>query len=152
MNSGDEQLLRGRVRGHDRDGPNPGPLPHQTYAALVGGPLYGLLLDIAGWRPEEIDDGVALTTELGPWPGGCAPASRASWARGCDVPLPLLRRHALTRGLAQTPTVGRPRLVRRRRGHQPPIGLVCLELKRALDTGNVVDRVRVATYGDAVRR
>ncbi|MFC9622089.1 hypothetical protein ACFTXM_19545 [Streptomyces sp. NPDC056930] len=50
MNDGDEQLLRGRVYGHDHDDPNPGPLPHQTYAALVGGPLDGLLLDI-GWAP-----------------------------------------------------------------------------------------------------
>src|SRR4051812_35559551 len=32
----------------------------------------GLLLDITGWRPEEIDDGVALMTELGRWPGGRA--------------------------------------------------------------------------------
>ncbi len=52
--------------------PHPGPLPHQTYAALVGGPLDGLLLDITGWRPEEVDDGVALMTELGRWPGGRA--------------------------------------------------------------------------------
>ncbi|WP_442805979.1 hypothetical protein [Streptomyces sp. NBC_01341] len=49
-NDGDEQLLRGRVYGHDHDhdDPNPGQLPHQTYAALVGGPLDGLLLDITG--------------------------------------------------------------------------------------------------------
>ncbi|MYY09843.1 hypothetical protein GT204_13195 [Streptomyces sp. SID4919] len=72
MNDGDEQLLRGRVYGHDHDDPRPGPLPHQTYAALVGGPLDGLLLDITGWRPEEIDEGVALMTELGQWPGGRA--------------------------------------------------------------------------------
>lgn len=72
MNADDEQLLRGRVYGHDHDDPNPGPLPHQTYAVLVGGPLDGLLLDITGWRPEEIDDGVALTTELGRWLGGRA--------------------------------------------------------------------------------
>ncbi|MFI9496199.1 hypothetical protein ACIG8K_32270 [Streptomyces halstedii] len=32
----------------------------------------GLLLDITGWRPEEIEDGVALMTELGRWPGGRA--------------------------------------------------------------------------------
>ncbi|RPK32038.1 hypothetical protein EES39_39615 [Streptomyces sp. ADI92-24] len=50
MNNGDEQL---RCRVYDHDHPNPGPLPHQTYAALVGGPLDGLLLDIACWRPEE---------------------------------------------------------------------------------------------------
>lgn len=72
MNADDEQLLRGRVYGCDHDDPHPGPLPHQTYAALVGGPLDGLLLDVTGWRPEEIDDGVALMTELGRWPGGRA--------------------------------------------------------------------------------
>ncbi|MGW3060662.1 hypothetical protein ACWC98_32680 [Streptomyces goshikiensis] len=72
MNADDEQLLRGRVYGHDHDAPNPGPLPHQTYAALVGGPLDGLLLDITGWRPEEIGDGVALMTKRGRWPGGRA--------------------------------------------------------------------------------
>ncbi|MFF2523534.1 hypothetical protein [Streptomyces liangshanensis] len=70
MNADDEQLLCGRVYGHDH--PDPGPLPHQTYAALVGGPLDGLLVDITGWRPEEIADGVALMTELGRWPGGHA--------------------------------------------------------------------------------
>lgn len=51
VNADDEQLLRGRVYGHDHDDPNPGPLPHRTYAALVGGPLERLLLDITGWRP-----------------------------------------------------------------------------------------------------
>ncbi|AYV26441.1 hypothetical protein EES41_06865 [Streptomyces sp. ADI95-16] len=50
----------------------PGPLPHRTYAVLVGGPLDGLLLDIHGWRPEEIEDGAALMTELSRWPGGRA--------------------------------------------------------------------------------
>ncbi|MFD4976304.1 hypothetical protein [Streptomyces sp. NPDC058424] len=70
--NGDEQLLRGRVYGHDHDDPNPGPLPHRTYATLMGGPLDGLLLDITGWRPEEVDDGVALSTELGQFPGGRA--------------------------------------------------------------------------------
>jgi hypothetical protein len=52
------------------DDPNPDPLPHRTYAELVGGPLDGLLLDIHGWRTEEVDDGVALSTELSRWPGG----------------------------------------------------------------------------------
>lgn len=72
--NGDEQLLRDRVYGHDHDDPDPdpGPLPHQTYAALIGGPLDGLLLDITGWRPEEVDDGAALATELSRWPGGRA--------------------------------------------------------------------------------
>ncbi|MFD3681501.1 hypothetical protein [Streptomyces sp. NPDC058613] len=72
MNADDEQLLRGRVYDRDHDDPHPGPLPHQTYAVLVGGPLDRLLLDITGWRPEEIEDGVALTTELSRWPGGRA--------------------------------------------------------------------------------
>ncbi|GAA0540991.1 hypothetical protein GCM10010390_48680 [Streptomyces mordarskii] len=29
-----------------------------------------MLLDITGWRPGEIDGGVALATELGQFPGG----------------------------------------------------------------------------------
>ncbi|MEU7649948.1 hypothetical protein [Streptomyces huasconensis] len=70
--NGDEQLRNGRVYGADHEAPNPGPLLHRTYAELVAGPLDGLLLDITGWRPEEIDDGVALRTELGRWPGGRA--------------------------------------------------------------------------------
>ncbi|MFF5393373.1 hypothetical protein ACFY5H_34580 [Streptomyces sp. NPDC013012] len=76
MNDGDEQLLRGWVYGRDHDDPDPdpgpGPKPGRTYTELVGGPLDGLLLDIHGWRNEEVDDGVALTTELGRWPGGRA--------------------------------------------------------------------------------
>ncbi|KUF19221.1 hypothetical protein AT728_22020 [Streptomyces silvensis] len=97
MNADDEQLLRGRVYGRDHDAPNSGPLPHQTYAALVVGPLDGLLLDITGWRPEEMDDGVALMTELGRWPGGRAlydplPGDpRPGEPPGSGVPLPLLR-------------------------------------------------------------
>lgn len=65
LNDGDEQLLRGRVYGRDHDDPNPGPLPHRTYAALDGGPLDGLLLDITGWRPEEVDDGVGRCHVVG---------------------------------------------------------------------------------------
>ncbi|MFI0515805.1 hypothetical protein ACH3Y9_40485 [Streptomyces sp. WSLK1-5] len=53
----------------DHDAPNPCPLPHRAYAALVGGLLGGLLLDIHGWRTEEVDGGVALSTELR-FPGG----------------------------------------------------------------------------------
>jgi hypothetical protein len=68
--NGDEQLLRGRVYGRDHDDPHPGPLPHHTYATLVGGPLDGLLLDITGWRPQEVGAGAALPTELGRFPGG----------------------------------------------------------------------------------
>ncbi|WP_030562926.1 hypothetical protein [Streptomyces aureocirculatus] len=66
--NGDEQLLRGRVYGHDHD--DPGPLADQTYAVLTGGPLDGLLLRITGWRPEDVAEGVALPTELGKFPGG----------------------------------------------------------------------------------
>jgi len=49
----------------------PKPEQHRMYAALIGGPLGGLLLDITGWQPEEIYDGAALP-ELGRWPGGRA--------------------------------------------------------------------------------
>lgn len=52
--NGDEQLLRGRGFGHDHDDPDPGPRPGQRYAVLIGGPLDGLLLDVTGWRPEEM--------------------------------------------------------------------------------------------------
>lgn len=68
--NGDEQLLRGRVYGRDHDDADPGPLAGRTYAALIGGPLDGLLLDITGWRPDEVDDGAVLSTELSRWPGG----------------------------------------------------------------------------------
>lgn len=60
--NGDEQLLNGRVYGAEHDDPHPGPLPHRAYTELVGGPLDGLLLDIHGWRTEEVDDGVANRT------------------------------------------------------------------------------------------
>ncbi|MDK1344573.1 hypothetical protein QNO09_14880 [Streptomyces sp. 378] len=70
--NGDEQLLRGRVYGHDHDDPDPGPRPGQTYAHLIGGPLDGLLLDVTGWTPNEMDSGAALPTELGQFPGGRA--------------------------------------------------------------------------------
>ncbi|MEU1660641.1 hypothetical protein ABZ527_31645 [Streptomyces griseofuscus] len=53
MGVDDEQRLRGRVCGSDHDGSCPGPLPHQTYAAPVGGLLDSLLLGIMGWRPER---------------------------------------------------------------------------------------------------
>ncbi|MPY56006.1 hypothetical protein [Streptomyces spongiae] len=69
-----------------------GPKPGRSYAELVGGPLDGLLLDITGWRPEEIDDGVSLLTELGRFgSGGRAlydprPGGPACWDRGGDSP------------------------------------------------------------------
>jgi hypothetical protein len=90
MDSDDEQLLRGRIYGTDHD--HPGPKPGRSYAELVGGPLDGLLLDITGWRPEEIDDGVSLLTELGQFgPGGRAlydprPGDPARWDWAGDSP------------------------------------------------------------------
>ncbi|CAK7286417.1 hypothetical protein SGPA1_40677 [Streptomyces misionensis JCM 4497] len=84
-------VLAGARAGHDDL--RPGPLPHQTYAALVGGPLDGLLLDISGWCPEVIDDGAALVTELGRWPGGRSlydpcPGEPRSSGHGCGVAAP----------------------------------------------------------------
>jgi hypothetical protein len=72
--SGDEQLLKGRVYGAEHDDPNPRPAPEPDLCRteLVGGPLDGLLLDLHGWRTVEVDDGVALTTELSRWLGGRA--------------------------------------------------------------------------------
>lgn len=52
-----------------------------------------MLLDITGWRAEEIDDGVSLLTELGQFgPGGRAlydprPGDPARWDWGGDRPL-----------------------------------------------------------------
>ncbi|MGV9565110.1 hypothetical protein [Streptomyces sp. NPDC003480] len=66
--NGDEQLLRGRVYGADHE--DAGSVPGQRYVELVGGPLYGLLLDITGWTQDEIDTGVALRTELGQFGAG----------------------------------------------------------------------------------
>ncbi|MCX5442878.1 MULTISPECIES: hypothetical protein [unclassified Streptomyces] len=47
-------LQRIRVYGHDHDDRNPGPLPHRTYATLIGGPLDALLLSSAPGRPPRI--------------------------------------------------------------------------------------------------
>ncbi|MEU9190649.1 hypothetical protein AB0D14_40280 [Streptomyces sp. NPDC048484] len=92
MDSDDEQLLRGRVYGHDADDPHPSPCPGRAYAELVGGPLDGLLLDITGWTQDEIDTGVSLQTELGQFgPGGRAlydprPSDPARWDWSGDSP------------------------------------------------------------------
>ncbi|WP_234021338.1 hypothetical protein [Streptomyces sp. Tu 6176] len=90
MDRDDEQSLRRRVYGADHDAPDPGPLPHRTYAELVGGPLDGLLLDIHGWQTEEVDTGAALITGLSRWPGAALYMTRR------ELPLLLFRRHALT--------------------------------------------------------
>ncbi|MEU0031295.1 hypothetical protein [Streptomyces sp. NPDC006335] len=68
--NGDEQLLRGRVYGHDHDDPDPGPRPRRSYVRLVGGPLDGLLLDVTGWTPDQTAAGAALPTELGQFGAG----------------------------------------------------------------------------------
>ncbi|WP_381568818.1 hypothetical protein [Streptomyces eurythermus] len=68
MDREDEQPLGRRVHGTGHDDPDPGPLPHRTYAEPADGPPDGLRLDITGWRTEEVDHGVALSTELVRWP------------------------------------------------------------------------------------
>lgn len=93
--------MSGRIYGADHDDPNPCPLPHRTYVELVDGPLDGLLLDIHEWRTEEVDDGMALFTEFGRWPGDCAlyaprPGEPPHTRPGSELPLLLLWRHALT--------------------------------------------------------
>ncbi len=97
MDSDDEQLLRGRIYGADHD--HPGPKPGRSYAELLGGPLDRLLLDITGWRPEEIDDGVSLLTELGQFgPGGrgaVRPAPRRSGLLGLGRRQPLTAHHSV---------------------------------------------------------
>ncbi|RVU16304.1 hypothetical protein EOT10_37060 [Streptomyces antnestii] len=75
------ELLRRRVYGADPDGNHPFPLPWRTYAALIGGPLDGLLLDITSWTKDETDAGTALSTERGRFPGG-----RARYAPHPDEP------------------------------------------------------------------
>ncbi|MER6133966.1 hypothetical protein [Streptomyces sp. NPDC001815] len=68
--NGDEQLLRGRVYGHDHDDPDPGPRRDRFYVVLVGGPLDGLLLDVTDWTPDRITAGAVLSTELGRFGAG----------------------------------------------------------------------------------
>ncbi|MGW1726669.1 hypothetical protein ACWCQK_27550 [Streptomyces sp. NPDC002306] len=68
--NGDEQLLRGRVYGHDHDDPDPGPRAGRTYVELAGGPLDGLFLDVTDWTPDELAVGAALPTELGRFGAG----------------------------------------------------------------------------------
>ncbi|MFF9218910.1 hypothetical protein [Streptomyces viridosporus] len=43
----------------------PGPRPGRRYAEPVGGPLDGLLLEVTGFTPDEVDTDAALATELG---------------------------------------------------------------------------------------
>ncbi|MGW2939607.1 hypothetical protein ACWDA7_49875 [Streptomyces sp. NPDC001156] len=65
------EFMRGRVYGADHE--DAGPRQGRMYVELVGGPLDGLLLDITGWPDHELNEGVALTTEIGRYgPGGRA--------------------------------------------------------------------------------
>ncbi|MFJ8621134.1 hypothetical protein ACIRD4_35815 [Streptomyces clavifer] len=46
-------------------------VPGHRYAALIGGPLDGQLIDVTGWSRQQLVDGTALITELGAFgPGG----------------------------------------------------------------------------------
>ncbi|MET9323681.1 hypothetical protein ABZX75_26380 [Streptomyces sp. NPDC003038] len=86
-----------RVYGSEPDDPEPGPRPGHDYVELVGGPLDGMLLDVTGWRPQEVVDGALLMSEHGHFglagrseyvpaePPGSADVGRFVW-RG-DVPL-----------------------------------------------------------------
>ncbi|MFH9468744.1 hypothetical protein ACH4LT_15875 [Streptomyces clavifer] len=40
-------------------------VPGHRYAALIGGPLDGQLIDVTGWSRQQLVDGTALITELG---------------------------------------------------------------------------------------
>ncbi|RAJ46834.1 hypothetical protein K353_00035 [Kitasatospora sp. SolWspMP-SS2h] len=62
MDEHHEQLLRGRVYGADHE--DPGPRPGREYRELVGGPLDGLLLDVTGRDPADLERGAALATGL----------------------------------------------------------------------------------------
>ncbi|MFJ8770121.1 hypothetical protein [Streptomyces clavifer] len=46
-------------------------VPGHRYAALIGGPLDGQLIDVTGWSRQQLVDGTALITEHGAFgPGG----------------------------------------------------------------------------------
>ncbi|CAL9337788.1 hypothetical protein [Streptomyces sp. enrichment culture] len=83
-------MLRGRVYGTGHD--HPGPLPHRHYAELAGGPFDGMLIDTTDCTTDEIQTGVALTTELGQFgAGGRAlydprPGERNRWGWSGDTP------------------------------------------------------------------
>jgi hypothetical protein len=63
-----DEVMRGRVYGADHE--DPGPRSGHDYRELVGGPLDGLLLDVTGWTPSQLDEGAALATELGTYGSG----------------------------------------------------------------------------------
>lgn len=51
------------VYGSEPDDPEPGPRPGHHYVELGGGPLDGMLLDVTGWHPQEVVDGVLRPLE-----------------------------------------------------------------------------------------
>ncbi|MFB7375843.1 hypothetical protein ACFC6U_03095 [Kitasatospora purpeofusca] len=55
----DPQHTGRRVYGSDFDD-DPGPEPGRAYRELCGGPLDGLLLDVDGWAPDQLQDGAYL--------------------------------------------------------------------------------------------
>ncbi|WP_406864967.1 hypothetical protein ABZO31_32815 [Streptomyces sp. HUAS MG47] len=65
-----DELMRGRVYGADHDDPDPGPRPGHDYRELVAGPLDGLLLDVTGWTERQLEEPVALPTEIGAYGAG----------------------------------------------------------------------------------
>lgn len=70
MLTGMDELMRGRVYGADHDDPDPGPRPGRVYRELVAGPLDGLLLDVTGWTERQLQESVALPTEIGAYGAG----------------------------------------------------------------------------------
>ena len=60
-----------RVYGADHDDPDPGPRPGRARAAPDQPPRQRLLLDVTGWRGQDLQAGAALVTEVGRYgPGG----------------------------------------------------------------------------------
>ncbi|MFD3938164.1 hypothetical protein ACFWSF_26465 [Streptomyces sp. NPDC058611] len=58
-----------RVYGSDDD-ERCGPAPGHTYVDLVGGPLDGQVLDVAGWSGEQLAEGALLITDRGLYGAG----------------------------------------------------------------------------------
>ncbi|MYU06112.1 hypothetical protein GTY81_19970 [Streptomyces sp. SID8366] len=64
---------------YDHDDPHPGPLPHQTYAALDGGPLDGLLLGhdtASGQLVTAVIEDVEYVRLLAQSPGATVPREK----------------------------------------------------------------------------
>lgn len=68
------QMTQGlRVYGSEHDAPAAGLEPGHDYRELTGGPLDGQLIEVTGWRDEEITTGAYLVTPHSAYgPGGRA--------------------------------------------------------------------------------